>query len=1040
MMNVKHIARLSSIMTILMPLGLLAQKHIEGVVIDPLTKKPVSGAIISGGGLTTSVETDSLGFFRTELPNPNQLLTVWYPGFYKQEISLNGRERLRIVMRPQQTGGYTSTINVPFVGYRSESNKSTNQESRQKSEMNLAASSPEALLYGFSGVQVTQKSGMPGEGAGVKMRGNSSYIGSNSPLYVIDGVPYMPDMNESAIIGGYSKSVFNPFNSNDIEHITVLKGSEAGVYGSMGSNGVILIETDKATNMDTKVSFLGQYGFDFNKTDMPLLNVADYKTYVGELAMTQYNDMSDILTNFPYLVDDPNYYQKFLYNNNTDWQDLIYRNGFRTDNILKIKGGDAIAKYDISLGYGNVQGSVVGTAQNKFYARLNADINLHKNASMFTTLSLASVKTDLMEQGMVEETNPMLAAMKKAPLLSPYIKDADNNISPDYSTIRDADGELLVNDRISNPLAIVNTVEANEQLYDIQMNLGIRARILRDLSFVTKVGLNYTYNHEKIFVPGVTNATIMPLDGGLADNNSYNSVGKTFNMYYSGAFNYNRTFNHVHMLRATAGIQAVMTQHQLDAAGGRNSASDFYKSINNTNSLGRMTMGYDNIWNWMNMFVNANYNYHELVSVGTTLSLDGSSASGSDTDRLGFFPSVNVTWKIANMPGVNETEWLNTANLRVEYVSTGNSRFDSKLSKYYYQNKVFRQLSTLVAGSVPSTELSWETNRTFDAGVDLSFLNNRINVTGDFYHTRISDMIVPYSISAAFGRNFLYRNAGEAKNQGFELSLRFIPVMNRDFTWQVGATFNKNKNKVTKLPGNAPVLTEFNDGATVATQVGAPMFSFYGFQTQGVFATAEAAEQANLSTPSGVKFGAGDVIFVDQDNNGVINDKDRVLLGSAAPDFYGNIFTTFRYKALTFSATFSYSKGNKMYNGVRRSMESVSDYSNQYASVRSRWSQEGMITDMPKAAYKDPMQNNRFSDRWIEDASYFKLKELMVSYRFNVLNGITVYAAGENLFTITDYLGFDPETVYSYDAVTEGFDYAKAALPRTLKLGVKLEF
>ena len=238
--------------------------------------------------------------------------------------------------------------------------------------------------------------------------------------------------------------------------------------------------------------FRSQYGFNMNQTDMPVLGVNGYKKLVSSVAMTQYSDMNDILNTFPYLVDNPDYYYKFLYNNNTDWQDQIYQNGFTTDNVLKIKGGDAIAKYDISIGYANAEGQLKNTGSEKYYARLNADINLSRRFSMFTTLSLASQESNLMEQGIIKETNPILAAYRKAPIFSAYEKDADNNYSPDFSSIYDADGNLIKNNLVSNPLAIVEELMATSQLYDTQASLGLKAKLTDYWSLLAKTGLNYT--------------------------------------------------------------------------------------------------------------------------------------------------------------------------------------------------------------------------------------------------------------------------------------------------------------------------------------------------------------------------------------------------------------------------------------------------------------------------------------------------------------------------------------------------------------------
>jgi len=255
----------------------------------------------------------------------------------------------------------------------------------------------------------------------------------------------------------------------------------------------------------------------------------------------------------------------------------------------------------------------------------------------------------------------------------------------------------------------------------------------------------------------------------------------------------------------------------------------------------------------------------------------------------------------------------------------------------------------------------------------------------------------------------------------------------------VGATLSTNQSKVLELGNQDKLILEMGDGSAVISEKGQALYSFYGYQTDGVFAADDDAITANLKDAAGKSFAAGDVIFIDQNNDNIIDDRDRVNLGNANPKLFGSFNTTFQYKNFELSAIFGYNSGNLMYNAVRRNMESMSGFTNQLVSVRNRWMSQGQDTKMPRAVYGDPMGNARFSDRWIEDASYLKLKELTISYKFKYLNGTTVYLSGENLLTITNYLGLDPENMYSYDASLRGFDYAKVPLPRSFKLGFNIK-
>ena len=544
---------------------------------------------------------------------------------------------------------------------------------------------------------------------------------------VVNGIPYMPDLSESGIIGGFSANIFDILNIQDIENITVLKGSEAAIYGSLGSNGVILIETDKAVDLDTKVEFIGQYGIAWRNKKYPLLGVDDYKSLMGNIALTKYEDMSDALSAFPYLKDDPDYYYNFLYNNNTDWQDQIYRNAFITDNVLKIKGGDAIAKYDFSLGVRNHQGIIKNTDASKYYARMNADVNLSKVVTLFTTISFAYTNNKNIEQGMILETNPLLAAFRKGPLFSPYEKDDENNLLPDYASIRDDEDNLIVNNSISNPSSVVNDVEMKQHAYDILLNVGLQYQIINNLKMRAIFGLNYNLRQEDVFIPGISKKTIMPLKDLLAKNTVRSAEANTLNTYYALNFVYDKMINRIHSITAILGGQIALNHTHYNAGTGYNTANDFYKTLNNVPSISRDYLGYIHKWNWMNYNASIRYGFNSQFFAGANMSIDGSSAIGKDVSRFHVYPAFNIAWNIRNSL-LKNIELINNLNLRAEYLFTGNSRFSSDIGNYYYENMPFKGFSGLVRAGIPNTHIKPELTKTFDIGADFAMWNNRIPI------------------------------------------------------------------------------------------------------------------------------------------------------------------------------------------------------------------------------------------------------------------------------------------------------------------------
>jgi len=1012
--------------------------NVEGVVLEPFKFAPVEGAIVSVTGTDMSVKTDAKGNFVLTGISAQAEITVWFPGYYTNVMPVAGRNNLKIVLVSENKKGFSETMLIPFRGESNSREKQTNLFSVQKKDIGQQVNEVEQVLLGIPGVQVTGKSGMPGEGSYFSVRGSNTMSAGSSPLIVINGIIYMPDMNESGIIGGFSRGILNSLNPKDIQNITVLKGSDATMYGSLGSNGVILIETDKAVDLDTKVEFTTQFGVNLNQAQMPVMGVRDFKSYIGNVALTKYDDMANVLNIFPFLVDDENYYYKYLYNNNTDWQKLIYSPGFATDNVLKIKGGDAIAKYDVSIGYKNSAGQMTGTNFSKYYARLNSDVNLSRKLTFNSSISMAYMDYSLQEQGMLPVTNPMLAAMKKGPLFSPYKKDADNNQLPDFAPIRNADGSLIENNMVSNPLALIHSTSGNQHDYDIQINAGLNYKMNQYLSLNGIMGLYYNFTRQNMFVPGVTEQSIMPMFYQLANNTVRSAQGNTYNTYFNLNANYDRVFNTVHALKASLGAQMAMNYSEYDAGTGFNTANDFYKTLGYVTSASRNYFGYNDAWNWMNYNMNVQYVYNHQFAVGATLAFDASSSTGSDATLFQTYPAVNFTWMAKNSL-LKDVSLFDKLNVRAEYASSGNSRFSSSLSKYYYVNKVYRELSGLTLAGIPNTEIVPELTNTLNFGLDIAILHNRLDITADVYSALSSNVIMPVSVSAAYGTDYLYKNAATVQNTGIELGVNFAAIQTKDVKWYIGATVSSNTDRIQNLGNQTHLTLEKADGSAIISEVGQSLYSFYGYQTNGVFANDADAATANLKDAAGKSFSAGDVIFVDQNNDNVIDDRDRVILGNANPVLFGSFNTSLQYKKLEVSAVFGYSYGNSIYNAVRRNMESMSDFTNQLVSVRNRWMNQDQITQMPRAVYGDPMGNSRFSDRWIEDGSYLKLKELTVSYKLNILNGTTVYLTGENLFTVTSYLGLDPETMHSYDASLRGFDYAKVPLARSFKLGINVK-
>jgi TonB-linked SusC/RagA family outer membrane protein len=1009
--------------------------QVKGKVLLP-DKTPLAGALVRGDKVMETTMTDARGEFTLELSSPERGLFVEATGFYPKELPLLQRDALEIVLMPLDSYRYNEELVMPFRLERADK-KSSSAVNVSKKDLGNDFYLDKALSGKLPGLRVIGKGGMPGEGAYWNLRGVRSFVGSNAPLIVINGIPHLPDTRESPIIGGYSKSLLLPYNVHDIQNVTLLKGAEASLYGSLGSNGVLLIETDGAARdqLDTRVSFYGQYGINWNSKRVPLMGVKEYKAYLNNVGLTRYENMADLFINFPFLKDDPGYYYASIYNNNTDWQKEIYKSSFISENLFRVEGGDAIAKYDLSLGYTRDQGVVDNTSMNKYHAQLNTNVLISRRWEMYTTIGIAFIENRLQEQGMVPETNPILAAYYKAPLLSPWRKDGSGHVLDQYDIAR-LD--------VSNPAAIVDLVDASTKVYDVNIKVGATFRATPRLTLNALLGLYYNYNRENIFVPGIDLAAILPLEDNLAKNTVRTGVGEAINMFYNVNAAYTESVGD-HDLNLNAGYQVFTSNMEFDAGRGRNTTNDFYQTLNYVHSEGRHFWGYIDVWNWMNLYLHGDYTYRDMLRASLNLSLDASSSSGPDATRFATFPSASITWMAANTGAIGRIDGLDRLDLRLEYGLTGNSRFSSNYGKNYYVNAPLMDIGSIVRANIPNTRLKWENNAQFNAGVDLALLSHRVDLSLDYYRVISSDVILANPIASVFGQPSYFENNGEIENNGLELALQLTPVRNPSFEWIVGGDIATLDSKVVSLGKNRELVQQLPDGAEIISRAGEHPYSFYGYRAEGVYSSAAEAQQAGLTDFSGRAFAAGDVKFQDIVVDNVIDENDKVILGSAMPDFFGSFYTSLRWKKIRLSTGFAYSHGNKAYNAVRRQIESGSTFFNQSGAMKHRWILEGQVTEIPKAVYGDPMNNNRFSSRWVEDASYLKWKNITLSYTFdtplwNFFRSGTLYITGENLYTFTKYLGVDPEFAYSHDEALLGCDYAKMALPRTIKFGANLKF
>ena len=468
----------------------------------------------------------------------------------------------------------------------------------------------------------------------------------------------------------------------------------------------------------------------------------------------------------------------------------------------------------------------------------------------------------------------------------------------------------------------------------------------------------------------------------------------------------------------------------------------------------KSTDGADDKSRSITWYAQADYNMADKYYLAAGLSAETSSRFGDDANGLklfdtvwGFFPSVEAAWVISNEPWLSRAKGIDYLRLNVGFDISGNDNIDYTASRTYFIAN--RMLNSSVdgksIGNIGNTALKWETTSRLTAALEGNFFDNRLNFHVGYFRSWTSDLLTLRQLAWTSGLDENWSNDGKLENQGFDAGFGVKVLALKDFSWEIGASAGHYKNEVTALPADKSLETNLYD-ATILTQVGLPVGVFYGYKTEGVFATQAEADAAALYQVNGRGqqefFNAGDMRFADLDNNHVIDEADRTVIGDPNPDIYGNIYTRLSWKHWTFDATMNYVLGNDIYNYQRALIEGGSRFYNQTTAMNARWTTEGQQTDVPHVSYGDPMGNSRFCDRWIEDGSYLRLANVTLAYELPIqstyLQGITLWGSAQNLLTLTRYLGGDPDCTLSGSVLAQGIDRGLLARGRSFSLGIKI--
>ena len=1050
-------AQVNTVVTLKQKKKAYTTKALRGRVVDATTKAGLGGCIVKADGIDGySVLTEDDGTYEIKVPEFTTALYITSPDHNPVRMGVINSTDQNVAML------YPSTF---MAEYEKDINLRGDMSATDFKYTNAINIKDEIQKQLGGEVYTISRSGMPGVGSVMFMQGLNSLNANAQPLIVVDDVIIDQQYGRTMLHDGFFNDILSNINPADIEKVTVVKNGTA-LYGAKGANGVILIQTKRNKSMATRITANISAGVVLEPKYINVMNSEQYRSYASELLKST----NTTIREFKFLNEDPNYYYYTQYHQKTDWKELVYHTALTQNYGINVEGGDNIANYNLSVGYTNHQATLKYNNMGRINVRFNTDINLLKRLGVRFDASFVNTTRNIRNDGAPEgyddgtPTSPGFLAYVKSPFLSPYSYGRGVLSKTHYDIVEESYlSEALArytdyNWKLGNPAAIneYGDAENKNHFENSMLNLTITPKY----SFNTHLSLSehFSYNlvntNEMFYIPiNGTPTYYVSNIGGKRENEVRSLASKQNSVMSDTRLDWHNRYK-AHYIHLFAGARINWESYSMNSQLGYNTGNDKtpYMGSGLQNS---QDVGANDNWNSLAWYAQAEYNYKNRYFVQGNLTMEGSSRFGQDGGDLNFadaawgiFPGVQLSWVLTNESWLSNIKGLNYLRLTTGYDVSGNDDIDYYVARSYFSARQFlHAISGLTLEGIGNTKIQWETTRRCNIGLESSLINNRLQVSVNYFHSRTSDLLTRQSIGYLSGLDQNWTNAGKMENQGFDVNANVKVIARKNLQWQVGASVGHYKNKVTELADGAQYVDNSVYGATIRTQVGQPANLFYGYKTEGVFSTSEEAGAANLYiiANNGIDhnlFKAGDIHFSDIVKDNEINEKDQTIIGDPNPDIYGNIFTTLNWKRLKLDLRFNYSLGNDVYNYMRMQLESGSRFMNQTTALNRRWQMEGQQTDIPKITFQDPMGNSRFSDRWIEDGSYLRLKTATLSYELPVksqyIQGFQFWIQANNVFTLTKYLGSDPEFSMTSAVIGQGIDLGQLAQSRSIVAGVKI--
>ena len=990
---------------------------------------PLVGASIIIPGTSRAVITDLEGKFSFVLPPQARVMVVDYLGMKREYVMISTSDKYEVAMQP---GGDTLD-EVVVVGYgvqkKADITGAVTSISSNDIDRNIGGGIEVALQGKIPGLNIVTNSGEPGSGSTITLRGASSINGSSEPLYIIDGVP-VESANISTIGGDATFSPLAAINPADIESIDVLRdAASAAIYGSRAANGVVIITTKGGNEISIKrptVTVAHRSGFAVISNHLSLMNASQFRDAYSDARDNQGTNVT-----YPWVTN----FGHPLFRYSTDWQKIMYRPSYQRKTDLSCNGSTDKISYGLSGTYQNQDPVMIGTKHTMFSFRANFSYRLTKWLTGGTRLTYSNIDYYRVMSGQSNFSGAVRSVTSAPPVFAPY--DEDGNVK-----------DMLYGNFFKNPLAIATKYPIRYKEWSIRVNQYLKFHIAKDLSFKTSGSMDLRNNTQKSYFP-------KEYDNNGIDIYRFRSTDYQ-KFLWENTLEYHKKFKKS-MLDAVLGCSYQFNTSYMNNMVGKNFIDEKQIVIQNA-SVWSTVVQSSSAFSLHSYFGRVNYTYDDKYLFTATLRTDGSSRFGEDK-RFGLFPSASIGWRFSQETFMLPLKRvLSNAKIRASVGRTGSQTVGDYTWRGSYETTSSRYDGNvaIINSVLSNSSLGWETTTQYNVGLDLSFYQGRIEFTFDGYIKDTEDLLFKTPIPSYTGFVNRSENFGSIRNRGLEFSLQTVNVERDDWYWSTNFNISFNRNKITSLSYGEDVIYTTNEVYSLA-RVGEPMGVFYGWKAEGVYSLDAdnkwvdpvSGEERKVLKGSltGDAFGGGDMIWKDIDDNGIINDDDRMIIGDPNPDFIGGFGSTLTWKGLTLNAFFSFSYGNDIINCQKRLRYKCATLTNFETQALARWRKDGDQTDFPMLRYGDPMDNFRCSTFSIEDGSYLRLKDISLAYtlprkitRKIGMQSMTFSLSASNVLTWTNYTGYDPEVNTSTSNLMSGLDNGAFPKSRVFSAGVNIVF